>query len=115
MGVNLFRRSSDSYWASQPTTQSKSQEPGDPDPKIFKVEKALYKGNIVLAKINYPNCTNYEGNKILVMSKDDYEKALESKILDPHFSDKGQSVIARFEPTEKGWNLAIDFINNCSI
>lgn len=62
--------------------------------------------------INYPNCTNYEGNKILVYN---YPLHIIERLnnIDPHFCENCISPIARFEPTEQGWDNAIDFIIMC--
>jgi len=60
--------------------------------------------------INYPDCNNYEGNKILVFEGIKYIKLYEQGSIDPHFSDnkKFHSPIARFEPTDKGWSMAVE-------
>lgn len=87
----------------------------NPNPFVFTILKKFQRGNIFLLEVKYPNCTNFEGHKIIVISLEDYNKAIESKKLDPHFSDEGQTVIARFEPTEKGWKLAKEFIEKCNI
>ena len=63
--------------------------------------------------VKYPDCNNYESNKILVFNHPgkpiDFKGLLE---LDPHFCDskKHLSPFARFEPTEKGWGAACAFI-----
>lgn len=57
-----------------------------------------------VSKINYPNCTNYEGNKILVTSFYPGHKSS----LDPHFCPNS-GIIARFEPTDEGFENALNF------
>jgi len=62
-----------------------------------------------LAEVLYPECTNFEGRKLLVYLKEDlqgFDLTLASK-LDPHFSEhRGLSPVARFEPSERGLKMA---------
>ena len=85
-------------------------EIGNPDPASFKIQRFLTIGRYTAVQVRYPTCTNYQGQKILV-----YEVPREQlegrKTLDPHFGDKGDlAPVARFEPTDKGWNLARKFM-----
>ena len=73
-----------------------------PNPKSFKIIKCKKIGKIYVSFINYPDAKNFEGNKILITIKNPKEM----KILDPHFSED-INVIARFIPTDEGWELAI--------
>jgi hypothetical protein len=81
-------------------------DPRNPDPKRFKIlDVQEFRGHTA-ARVNYPNCTNYEGMKILVYECTVNELLKESE-LDPHFCEGGHlSPIARFEPTDRGWELA---------
>ncbi len=80
-----------------------------PDPSNWHIIKYEMVSCYTVAKIHYPNCTNFEGDKILVlmnvnilgMKKHGYK-------LDPHFNPEGP-VIARFKPTALGWADAIYF------
>jgi len=55
----------------------------------------------------YPDCTNYEGRKVMVFA-DENEAALRQRpTLDPHFALHGGPV-ARLEPTDRGWALAVE-------
>ena len=61
----------------------------NPDPKNFKilaVSIAKRKRSICVVEVNYPGCTTFEGNKILV-----YEAELKvfsnPSFLDPHFTE----------------------------
>jgi hypothetical protein len=75
----------------------------EPDPKNFKVlESYQYKHAHVLV-VEYPNCTNYEGKKILVRRG---EYILPEDFIDPHFCDNTRLLIARFEPSPMGLVLA---------
>ena len=64
--------------------------------------------------INYPDCINYEGNKILVFEGINYIKLYSQGSIDPHFSNNENfhSPIARFEPTDKGWSMAVKLCEN---
>ncbi len=79
----------------------------------FYIQRIERVGEWLIALIVYPDCTNFEGQKILV-----YRTSLASlgsqKHLDPHFSDNSAylSPIARFIPTEEGWELAKKFCEN---
>lgn len=79
----------------------------NPDPFNFEVIRvAGYGDSIALVWVNYPNCKNYEGNKILLLRGVNSTIVPFLKQLDPHFTDKSPlpySVFARFEPTEEGW------------
>ncbi len=124
MGLSLFRSndcypdqcispagvSKDSYTIPQDQTPN-------PDPNNYKIKKATgYKigdKKYLLVLIEYPDCTNYEGKKILVYDGIDKSFYLTNqKLIDPHFSENKNyiSPIARFEPTEKGWKMACAFI-----
>ena len=84
----------------------------NPDPSKFKIIERLSVEGYPLLWVNYPNCTNYEGNKILLYDKGcDVQKLIDEKRLDPHFFKDGDSPIARFEPTPRGWQFAIHLIN----
>lgn len=80
----------------------------NPDPKNFTIQKFQeWKGHSIIW-INYPECTNYEGNKILVFDYTLNRDIVKWELIDPHFSNsiKFKSPIARFEPTQRGWKLA---------
>lgn len=85
----------------------------NPDPRNFEVLKTLVNGRYTVVMVKYPNCTNYEGNKILVFEDMTPEQLEKLSFLDPHFckSKRHPSPIARFEPTERGWDMARTLIN----
>ena len=89
----------------------------NPDPDNFKIKKAKLIRDFIILFVNYPDCTNYEGNKILVFEDIEYHELLTKNRLDPHFCDNDNCIspIARFEPTDKGWNMAVDFCSLMSI
>lgn len=78
----------------------------NPNPKNFEILRTAEIKEFTIIEIKYPDCTNYEGRKILVYkaaSKD----VINQKIIDPHFCDGNHlSPVARFEPTEFGWEAA---------
>lgn len=84
---------------------------GNPDPKNFVIEKAERIGKYVIVLLSYPDCTNFEGKKILVYRDVTLAKVRKAKSLDPHFcsSKRHISPIARFVPTDEGWELASKF------
>lgn len=83
----------------------------NPDPANYKLLAHEQVGEHVIVKIKYPDCTNYEGVKILVYENFTLFKLLQQGQIDPHFSDNSflHSPIARFEPTERGWRWAVRF------
>jgi len=111
MGVRMFMRSCSCSDSNNCSKVFKKEEviKGNPDPRNFEfvLVKAVSKLACV-AEIKYLDCTNYEGRKILVFNCS-LNEIIELKCIDPHFSDKDDvlSPIARFEPTDRGWNLAV--------
>lgn len=90
----------------------------NPNPNRFKIIKYLEKCNnyqksntYLLVLINYPDCKNYEGNKILLFSNLSIEELKRQDKIDPHFSEIQLSPIARFEPTLLGWKLGEKLID----
>jgi hypothetical protein len=77
-----------------------------PDPVNFKIKKQEIINGYPVLLVNYPGVKNYEGNKILMYPKL-FNLDLIKKRIDPHFFTKGDSPIARFEPTEYGWEIAV--------
>lgn len=78
-----------------------------PNPIEFEVLRNVKVGNHWVAKIHYPNCTNYEGKKVVILRQDPSTMTE----LDPHFREGGP-VVARFEPTTRGFEQAIVFARN---
>lgn len=83
----------------------------NPDPANYEILGSEQYGNYLLVQIKYPNCTTFEGIKILVYKDITIHKLRRQKIIDPHFSNNKQfySPIARFVPTEEGIELARKF------
>lgn len=106
MGVNIMERSCRFYTAT------------NPNPKNFKINRFEQINGYVLAEITYPDCKNYEGRKILLFKAASMSKIILNNfgIIDPHFDNAKNviSPIARFEPTQDGWNMALKLIKELS-
>lgn len=102
-------------WSKCSDRVSSSAQPvrdGNPNKFRFKLVRRLDfpkgGGKVSVVEINYPDCFNHKGNKILVYADGSIlDGRLKAKCLDPHFLDNETSPIARFEPTELGWILAL--------
>lgn len=81
---------------------------GNPDPDNYQIVKAEEHGKWLIVQIRYPDCTNFEGNKILVFKDTTLIQLVNQKVIDPHFFNdkKFKSPVARFVPTEEGWDMA---------
>lgn len=78
----------------------------DPNPAKFNILKHYYDSGNLAIWINYPNCTNYEGNKIIVFKNTTWEQLNKLKEIDPHFTESDEiKPFARFEPTDYSWEL----------
>lgn len=86
----------------------------NPNPANYKIVRYIGNENYLIVEIKYLDCTNYEGRKILVFENVTMGELEQQKLIDPHFSDNKEyhSPIARFEPTERGLEMAISFIEN---
>ena len=81
----------------------------NPNPKNYKIKRSRFSCGNLLVEVNYPDCTNYEGNKILLYRKTTLKQLKRQKHIDPHFarSKKFKSPVARFEPTKLGWRMGL--------
>lgn len=117
MGLNLFgSRSSfdNSCEQSEPISFGGNPQLPNPDPNNYVIKQYNQCGKYLLVAITYPDCTNYEGRKILLYKGITIKKLLKQKIIDPHFSDnkKFYSPIARFEPTQEGWDMGVKLMKS---
>ncbi len=78
----------------------------NPDPENFKIERIADVGSYVCALVYYPDCTNFEGRKLIVFEQTSQAEILGLNNLDPHFEEDG-NVIARFRPDDQGWEDAL--------
>jgi hypothetical protein len=94
------------------TTTPTNSDPKNPDPKNYQIVKALERNGFLVVIINYPDCTNYEGNKILLFKNLTLLQLVNQKVIDPHFfqDDKFASPVARFVPTDEGWAMALSLM-----
>lgn len=79
---------------------------GNPVPANYEIVRTLKIGKCAILELRYPDCTNYEGRKILLF-ENTHPTIITKGPIDPHFTADSRSPIARFEPTERGWNMAI--------
>lgn len=95
MGANIFNRSSYSNFDG-------NKDP-NPKPDNYQIIQSWKIGKFTIIQLKYPDCTNYEGIKILVF-KASLLDIINQKKIDPHFSDNKTyiSPIARFAPTHTG-------------
>jgi hypothetical protein len=88
----------------------------NPDPANYRIVKYKQIGRYLVVLVNYPDCTNYEGNKVLLYRNVDIQLLSQQRSLDPHFSQNKNfySPMARFEPTDEGWQFAVEFAKSKS-
>ena len=105
MGLNVFFSSS-SY--DGPMERPVLPNPDPNNYTIVKYEQWLDK---LVVLVKYHDCTNYEGQKVLVFLGITIHDLRKQNSLDPHFSESKEfySPIARFEPTNRGWQWAVEF------
>jgi len=111
MGMSIFSNSYSSY---DNDSGKDTKILPNPNPYNFEIEKYVKNSNsdYLLVMVNYPDCTNYEGRKFLVFKGIDISNIIEQGHIDPHFSENTNfhSPVARFEPTDRGWKMALNFI-----
>ena len=83
--------------------RSNVQKSPNPNPFRFKVLNITQGWKYDVISVKYPDCTTYEGLKLLVVRK--YSVGQSTEVLDPHFFEGG-IVVARCAPTEEGIKLA---------
>ena len=123
MGVGPFHFSSSTY--DKPKTVVHTVEktvykpvavppPPNPNPLNFNIINSIEEGGYLIILIHYPDCTNYEGRKILVYKGIDKARLVLQRSIDPHFSENKEkySPIARFVPTIEGWEMAIALVKS---
>ena len=116
MGLGLFRCSTlgeSSYCSAKKKKWSCPLQPNEsfpaaPNPIRFNILRTRVVYDHVVAEINYPDCNNYEGNKICLFLYTKVEDLMQRKEIDPHFAEDLNSPFARFKPTQSGWNTAIE-------
>lgn len=81
----------------------------NPNPKKFNIEVANQVGDYCICIIAYPDCTTFDGKKVLVF-KDSSINIMKREIIDPHFLGKQNDPIARFPATKDGISDAVSFV-----
>jgi hypothetical protein len=81
--------------------------PPNPVPWRFTLHRVEEFGNCVVVVVEYPDAKNYEGKKVLVYRNTTAHQIQKTRVLDPHFSEKGLTPFARFAPTKEGIECAI--------
>ena len=107
MGISPFHKSS----MCSCSTPAKALP--NPNPLNFIVEKSFKQGNWVMLLVYYPDCTTFEGRKILVFKDVPFKTLEKTPVMDPHFCDNSAhpSPLARFPANEDGWTSGKLFIN----
>lgn len=85
--------------------------PPNPNPLRFQVIEHVERNGFLLVEIQYDDCTNYEGRKLLLFKDVSFTALMNQAVrvgIDPHFSDEAAHhyPCARFEPTDFGRALA---------
>ena len=111
--MGLFRKSSDNYAPLYSITPQSTPTDGNPKADNFSVVKHQVHGDYIVVVLRYPDAINYEGRKLLVFENvaKFWERA-NNRDIDPHFLENRFSPIARFEPTDRGWAMAMSFVSN---
>jgi len=115
MGVKIFRPSKSRAEFPPFSTHTSINFNPNPNPANYFIQRHEQIGQFLVVQIKYPDCTNFEGLKILVFSGIKYKDLCKQALIDPHFSDKNlfnHHPIARFVPTDYGWRMALDL---CSL
>lgn len=108
MGLNLIGFSSDK---TDKNYEEYKISNVDPNPRIYKIIKYKEIGKGIVVLVNYPNCTNFEGNKIIVYENTTIDELNKLDQIDPHFTNRnGTKPFARFVPNDKGWTKAISLL-----
>jgi len=79
----------------------------NPNPARFTILRTEQVGTAVVAEVRYPDCTNYEGRKVMVFANTTEAALTRRTTLDPHFA-KHAGPVARLRPTKHGWRLAVE-------
>lgn len=90
-----------------PRRKKKAKLP-NPDPSNYRINSWDRRNGFLLVEVVYPDCTNFEGTKLLLFKDVTINQLKAQKMIDPHFSNNKRyySPVARFEPTKLGRELA---------
>jgi hypothetical protein len=112
MGISPF-----SHWSgpAEPTSRYMAVQGTPVRLDAFTLHRAQQIGHCLLVELQYTDCTNYEGRKIMLYTNMTLAQFKERKIVDPHFNEIGISPVARFEPTRQGWLMGYHLANSLSL
>jgi hypothetical protein len=82
----------------------------NPDPRNFQIITHITIGRLTMVSVAYPNCTNFQGSKILIYLDTPIETLQTAKMLDPHFAENPKDIpapIIRLIPTPAGWRMGL--------
>ena len=85
----------------------------NPDPYNFRLVRILKIGDYKIVLANYPDCTTFGGDKILLFHKSAFNT--NATKLDPHFCEGQWSPLARFKPNDEGFRMAKELATILSI
>ena len=127
MGMRLFGgRSSSSYDSNRSggvvvidrvrEVPEKVDRISNPDPYNWILNDSYQDGRYLLVSVTYPDCTNYEGKKVMLYKGVTVQKLKDQRTIDPNFSSNKRfySPVARFEPTVEGWEMGKRLISALS-
>jgi hypothetical protein len=83
---------------------STSKTAPNPNPHRFQIRWIKEYSNCTAALVHYPDCDNFEGEKLLVFSGMCAAKIRAMRVLDPHFRED-MNLIARLRPDELGMRV----------
>lgn len=133
MGMNLLASTGQYDWLDRIETKGYNQAKGEAEKEIADLKRRFQeaKGNpvpsdfevvrweelentddgntAIVVELRYPSCTNYDGRKVLVFEDAEafWTRVENDEPVDPHFLEDHVSPVARFEPTDRGWDLAL--------
>jgi hypothetical protein len=111
---SMFSRWLSKSSADNVRTETKYESLPNPRPDNYEIIRSTKLGKFLVIEIKYLDCINYEGKKILVFENCSVAALKKQQLIDPHFSENKKfiSPIARFEPTNKGWDMALKLIRS---
>ena len=85
-----------------------------PNPSNYKIIRYRSIAGNCMVELEYPDCTNYEGRKILIFKNVKFKPLREQGLIDPHFSDNGKYLhpFMRIEPTNDGWEMGVEILKS---
>jgi hypothetical protein len=98
MGISPFSRSSDNDFGPA------MQDPRNPDPHRFRINRIYEIADVTVVDVTYPNCTTFDGRKILVFDGHCMALLKVARVLDPHFLSSN-TLIARVRPDAAGMRM----------